>query len=234
MSAVKFAVAVVLSAPLLAPVWAADAGQIVVTGEASRDIAPDEARLTARIDKRAADPQAAAQLAAKAMTVLLAKLEKLGVAAASIQALGTQVGPLREWDQDARKQRLLGYQAVRELRLDHLPLSLLGPIMQTLAESGVEQVGSPQLDLADRTGVELAVLMAAAKDAEQKAQALAKSLGVGVGRPVAIDANPGAGPSPGPVAFKAMRAEAADVGQSYSHAGLIEIHAQVRVAFAIQ
>jgi len=225
---------------LLVLSWQVSAGEtgmprtISVNGKGSATIQPNMARLSLSVVER--DPSlAAAQSSVADITArVLALLDKLGVERQFIDSTGATVRPNYRWNRDTKQQELLGYIAERRIDIEVRDLEILGKVVESTVETGVNRVSPPVLDSTKRRKVYRQALARAADDARDNAGVLADSFGVTLGAVIRIDA--GGPPSlPRPM----MRAQqdgmaAAEMAPETYNAGDIRFDAVINAVFALQ
>ncbi|MEH3117177.1 MAG: SIMPL domain-containing protein [Methylorubrum populi] len=234
-----------LAAPLLvltiasAPAAADDeAGRIRVIGRASQEIAPDFASVDIGVESRGATPAAALDAASQTATGIIAAAREMGVAEADIGTSSITLQPrtrtIRQSD-GTTGERDDGYTAGNRVRVHLAEMGKLGELMRRALDSGANRIQGIGFGLRDPAAAEVAVQVAAVKDARAQAERIAEASGVKLGSVLSIDAPPRAeAPRPMPYGL-AMAKAAAPRGRTAVpvEAGAIETSAEVEAVFAI-
>ena len=171
--------------------------QVVVSGEATVQAAPDRAWITISAESRAGNPREAQRRNTEAMTPVLEKLKAAGVPAAAIRTLAYDVQYEWEWVNNRRVGK--GYLARNtiEVRVDNV--ERVGEYLEIAVGSGATALGGIRFDLKDRAKLEREALRLAVADARAKAEAAAAGAGRSIDRVIRIDEGPmQGGPIPMP------------------------------------
>lgn len=218
---------------LTAPALAGDdqpAPLITVTGLARQELTPDQARVSLGVRSLAASPQEAAQQNAAAMQALLEAIKPLLRPEDQIQTQTYHLLPQREWDQEARRWREVGFQAENRVRVTTRRPDLLGELLQAASQAGANSIDGPQWGLADPAQARRQVQVLALADARAQAEALAQAAGRRLGPVRSISAS--ASEPPAPMMLRAMAApEAAANPAPPLEPGRISLSASVTVSF---
>jgi len=221
---------------LAAPALAGDdrpAPLITVTGLARQEWTPDQARVSLGVRNLAASPQEAAQHNAAAMQTLLAAIKPLLRPEDQIQTQTYRLIPQREWDQDARRWREVGFQAENRVQVTTRRPDLLADLLRAASQAGANLIEGPQWGLADPAQARRQVQVLALADAQAQAEALAQAAGRRLGPVRTISAN--ATETPAPLMLRAMAApEAAADPVPPLEPGRISLSASVTVSFDLR
>lgn len=206
---------------------------IAVGGHGEVSTAPDRAQLALAVDTVDQELAKARSSVDGVVRKYLESLNKLGIKQADVSTTGVSLQPEYVWDEAGRKQTLVGYRARRDIRIVVRNLDQLGDLILRATDAGVNQISPPVLESSKAEDLGREALAAAAKDAQIKAETLAKSLGVKVGTARVVRETGGNAP---PVMVKAMAmrgGEAFDSGnqQMGLATGEIRISADVQVEF---
>lgn len=205
--------AALLSLSLLASTaaWADQLPQrrsVNVSGQGEVSVRPDRARLNVAVDVLNADPKAAEAEVNKVVRAYVAEARQLGARDADISTAGISLSPEYVWDEKARRNRLTGYRARRDITITVTDLNKLGDFVLRATQVGVNNVSPPALEASNARELAQQALVKATEDARGKAQLLADTLKVRLGSIYALNATEGYVQPPMPKAM-AMRAEAA-------------------------
>lgn len=208
---------------------------IAVAGHGEVTTLPDRARLALAVDALDVEIKNAEGQVNRVVRAYLDAIKPLGLKAEDIATSGASLQPEYVWDEKARKQKLVGYRARRDVQLVVRDLDQLGDLILRATQSGMNHVSPPALESSKSDALGREALARAAKDAQARADALAQALGVKLGSARMVRE---AGGTPPPVPYKvmAMRAEAAFDGGNQEmglNTGEIRIAADVQVEFDI-
>ena len=179
---------------------------ISATAEARR--VPDVATLSAGVVTEAADGNSAMRQNAQQMDKVVAAIRAAGIAERDVQTSGINLGPRYQYA-DNQAPKITGYQASNTVSLKVRDITRLGKVLDALAAQGANQINGPSFEIDQPEPVRDEARMAALKQAQDRAQTYAKSLGMQVRRIVSISENGGGGMRPMMMSAPAasMRAE---------------------------
>ncbi|HEY1076262.1 MAG TPA: SIMPL domain-containing protein [Fontimonas sp.] len=209
---------------------------IAVSGHGEVSTTPDRAQLALAVDQVDQELAQARSNVDGVVRKYLESLNKLGIKPADISTTGVSLQPEYVWDEAGRKQTLVGYRARRDIRIVVRNLDQLGDLILRATDAGVNQINPPVLESSKAEALGREALATAAKDAQIKAETLAKSLGVRLGSARVVRESGGNAP---PMMVKAMAmrgGEAFDSGnqQMGMSTGEIRISADVQVEFDLK
>lgn len=205
-----------------------DSGRISVTGQGSVAVEPDMARITLGVTKQARTAAEAVDLMSADLALVIEALLDAGIAETRIQTSHLRVNPEYNYNNSSRGSKLAGYTASSSVSITVDDLELLPSVLDSVVDSGANQLNGLQFDVADRAPHLEEARRAAIADAKSKAVIYASAAGVSVGTVVSISEG-SSGHSPVFAADMAMtRAESVPV-----MAGEITIEAQINVVYAI-
>lgn len=208
---------------------------VSVSGEGTARAVPDEATVRFGIVTEADDAETAREQNAEAARNALNAAREL-VAEENIRLETLRLQPRYEYDRQGNgERRLIGYEAERTAVVEIDDLDVLPTLVARVVERGANRLEGIQYDLADRAPVRQQALQDAARDARDKAQVLAQSLGVSAGAVLQISEQSYNFPQP---RFqldmaRAESAQAAPEPEAYA-AGEIEVSVNVQVTFALE
>jgi len=207
---------------------------ISVNGKGSATIQPNMARLSLSVVERDPSLAAAQRSVADVTARVLALLDKLGVERQFIDSTGATVQPNYRWNRQAEQQELIGYIAERRIDIEVHDLDILGKVVESAVDTGVNRVSPPVLDSTERRRVYREALARAADDARDNAGVLAAGFGVKLGAVIRIDA--GSPPSPPRPMMRAQQdgMAAAELAPETYNAGDIRFDTAINVVFALQ
>lgn len=179
---------------------------ISVTGEAHEDIVPDQAVLNISLVSRNISLQEAKQHNDALTAKLVAITKEFEIPKNDVATSNLYVSP--EYNYDNGKQRLMGYVVNRSLRITMKKLDVHERLLSKVVEAGVDQVGGVEFGLSDPESHMLKVRAKAFENAKAKADLLAKTAGMTLGKPISISLG-GAAPPVMPVPMMARMADVA-------------------------
>lgn len=169
---------------------------IVVTGIGSVRAVPDRAQLFLGVSTDAATAAGALRANNAEIAKVIAAVKAQGIPAEDIQT--QQVSLSLRYDPEGRS--VVGYTATNTVAVVVRALAKVGPVIDAAVEAGANQVGGPNLILADQDALYRQALRAAITNARTKAQAIASAAGLTLRRITDVVEN--GGPSPVPVDAK--------------------------------
>ena len=196
-------------------------GTITVTGDGTVDAAPDRASFDFGVTTNGGTAgEALSRNSAHAHSIVTA-LRKAGIAGSDIQT--TQVSL---WPQTSSSgTQIIGYQASNSVQVT-AALGKSGALVDAAVRAGANNVGGPNLDVADKSALYNQALKQALQDAKGKAQAIAVGAGVTLGSLLKVHEGGSAAPMP---MFAQDRAAALSVP---IEAGTQHIQASVTVTYS--
>jgi uncharacterized protein YggE len=200
----------------------ASTGGITVAGTGSVSVVPDRAGFTFGTVSQARTAAAALTASADSVKRVVDAVRQAGVARADIQTSEVSLSPRM----DDNGSAVVGYTATNSVTVTVRRLASAGDVVDGAVGAGANQVYGPNLLAADQKAAYANALKAAVAEARTKAQALASSTGLTVGRITSIDE---IGSTPQPY-FSAAAGKDSAV---QIEPGTQEIQATVSVTFAI-
>jgi uncharacterized protein YggE len=158
---------------------------ISVSGEGRVSVKPDIVKLelgTVIERKTVAEAQ---KENTRIMNALSEKLKGFGVDAQDLQTSNYTINPMYDWN-DGR-QKLRGYQVQQGLRLKLRDLDKVGDVLGAAGELGVNQAGGIEFTVDKPEAVKQQAREEAMKNAQAKAEALAKVTGIKLRRVISFN-----------------------------------------------
>ncbi|MCX6779164.1 MAG: SIMPL domain-containing protein [Candidatus Magasanikbacteria bacterium] len=149
---------------------------ISISGEGKETGAPNVAMTDIGFVTESKDVATAQKENTEKMNKLIAEVKKLGVADADIQTSNYSVYP--RYDYTDGKSLLSGYTVNQSVTLKIRDLTKISSVLAKVGEVGVNQVSSLNFIIDDQENLRASARDKALKNAKEKADALAKSLGV--------------------------------------------------------
>jgi len=218
---------------VLAPPTGPIATGIVTVGDATVKVKPDIALLGIGATAQADSAEKAQALVAQRVDRILGQAKALGFADKDVKTVGYTIAPQYAYDQ-GKAPRITGYQATQMLQLTLRQVDDAGKALDRLVQSDGATNASISFALDDPKAAQASARKLAVEDARSKADAMAQTAGVRVGRVLAITDS-----SPQPIPFQrfdlAQPVPApAQAPSTQVPAGDLQIVVRVQVQFEIQ
>ncbi len=199
---------------------------IVVQGNASVSVEPDQIRFVIGVDARAPTAGVAYKKVEQKMQQVMAALNQFDIPKKDVQAMDLSISPVVDYE---RQRQIIGHDAKRNVAVRLMNIDQYGAIMESLGQLDVIRFEKVRLASSQQEELSLQALEAAYKNAEQKARLLAKASGrefVGL-----IDLKE-QGSRAAPV-FKARMALASDESSATTSKGSIGVESNILATFEI-
>lgn len=210
---------------------------VIATGTAEIFAAPDRAHIRLGVQEQAKSAEAAQKGVNEVMNRILGGLKRLGVPEARIRTARAELFPVYAYPQNrGGSPELSGFRASNAVTviLDLGRGPAIGAVIDEAVKSGANSIDGISFSLSDDTAQRAQALEQAAKNARQKAQAIAAALGVQLGELVAAGEAGGPHEPPRPM-MRTMALEAADASQAAAiEPGQVRVAASVEVRYAIR
>lgn len=159
---------------------------IIVSGQAQASVSPDEAMLGLGVVTQESKAQDAQSAVGKAASAVLSAIHSLGVSKQDIQTSAVNLTPLHAapvpgggYIQD---RPVTGYRASIGLTVTIRSLRSVGRVVDAAVAAGANQVNYVSFGLTNDRPARRKALAAAARDAKEKAETLARALNFKLGR----------------------------------------------------
>ena len=203
---------VVSSLVLMSPgSYAAEEG-IEVTGMAKLKLAPDMASFLFAINDRGQVLDDLMKEIDKKTSAVIALCKNLGIEAKNISSTEISIYPRYNY----KTGSFVAYEVSRNIKVILNDLDKYSALVNGAVKSGVTTLRSISLDVKSRTELERKSLASALADAREKAETLAKSGGVSLGKILSVKE------AGSPVRFDTMRLERGTVAESLAQKGAFE------------
>ena len=204
---------------------------VVTVGDATLQLAPDRAFVTASVETRAGSPRDAQRRNAEAMATVHARLAAASVPKDSIRTVGYDVQQEFDYVEGRRISRGFLARNSIEVRVDEV--TRVGEILDVVVQAGATAAGGVRFDIADRDQVERDVLRMAVEDARARADAAAAGAGRAIDRILKIE-DLRDGPAVPMQRMYAMAAAERVTAAPPIEPGVIDIRARVTVTAALK
>ena len=151
-------------------------GEITVTGKGEVKAVPKSASFTFTVIKADTNKTSAQNDVAKRVSKVLSYLKEYGVQDKDIKTLSFNVSPRYEWI-DGKRQNA-GYEARQTVRVKISDKDTAGAMVAQVVDLGADSVSSLAFETEDEDMLKSQAREMAIKDAKEKADKLAKQLGV--------------------------------------------------------
>ncbi len=151
---------------------------IAVTGEGTATSAPDIAHVSLGVQSNAATAGAASTANASAMQAVITAVKALGIPDKDIQTEGYSIYPIYATNGGQESQTITGYRVTNGIAITVETPSQTGAIVDAGVQAGANTGVSISFGLKDNTALQEQALTLAFQQAQAKASALAKAMGV--------------------------------------------------------
>lgn len=231
-----------LTAELARGGFAQNSTGIHVTGSGKVTIDPDIATISMGVEGFALAVAEARQIAADALTAMLASLDANGVPQDDVRTTFFNIQPEYEWREIIEsglrnsERVLTGYRVTNSLTITARDLDRVGDVIDGLATAGGDatRINGISFDIEDRAAAQEQARLLALRDAVAKADVYASETGVGRGKLVFVTETSFAAPQSRAFAVESMAADGAFAGAPTPIvAGDLDVTVTVSAVFAI-
>lgn len=173
-----------------------------VSGHGEITATPDIALVNAGLETTNQDIAVGQKENTTKMNGFLDAVRKLGIAEKDRKTTNYSISPKYEYLRDGTSH-LIGYTISNSVQLKVRDLSKISEVLGTLGQFGLNQVGSFSFDIDNQTDLKSQALDAALVNARTKAERVAQSGNIHLGRLISFSEN-GSGPTPMPYAMDSM------------------------------
>jgi len=206
---------------------------LTVQGQGKASVVPDIATLSVEVSQEGADLDPVLVQVRKEMNKVLDVVKSQGIADKEIQTEFFQVRPKYEQDKHANPHRA-GFAVSNRIAVKVRDLKKAGKVLSAVLNAGATSVDGPNFEFDNPQAAEREALAGAAKDAKEKAQAVAEAAGVQLGEILTINPESVNWPiRPRPLMMRAMTLPAAVEAQEPLAAGEQTLTGVVTMTFAI-
>jgi uncharacterized protein YggE len=204
-----------------------------VSGVAKLSVKPDIARITIGVISTGSNVAATQKQNTDKMNAITSAIKGFGVKDDDIQTSNYNIYP--QYDYADGRQTLRGYQVSQQLSVKVRDLEKIGDILAKSGELGSNQVGGVSFEVDDTTAIQKQARDKAIADAKEKAQVLAKSLGVQLGKVVSFSEDYGSSPVPMLYnSYNKVMDEAAGAPAPDIQSGSMDVSKSVSITFEIK
>lgn len=206
---------------------------ITIDGEGKVNAKPDIAQVVMGLTSEGTDLGQIQIQNTQKVNALIAALKAAGVADKDLQTQQYSISP--KYDYTGGTQRIVGYQVSQQLVVKIRDLSKVGSLLTQAAQLGANQVNGLVFTFDDPSALQQEARRKAIADARQKADDLAKSLGVSVVKVISFSEAGGGNPVPRPMFDYAVANEAKAVAPPADiQVGSSDLDSRISVTFEIR
>jgi uncharacterized protein YggE len=199
---------------------------LVVSGIGTATGTPDVARVEVGVESRAQTAQAAADATNKKQAAIIAALKAKGIEAKDLQTTNYNVSAERS-NNPNEANPIIGYRAGTTVRVTVRQIDQVGAVLDAAVGAGANQIYGITFGLNDSEPLLSQARDTAILNAKAKAEAMAKTAGIKLGKIINISESFAGGPAPLAVDARAGSAAPIEVGET-------SVRAQVAVTYAIE
>lgn len=204
-----------------------------VSGQGVVMVKPDIATISFGVITRNKDPKLAQTENAQLMDKVMKRLAALNVKPEDIKTVGYYINPEINYDNAARKERIVGYMVTNQVQLTVRDITKAGQVLDEVVQEGVNNANGIQFGVSEGKRVQFyhQALEAALKSAKDKANVMAKAMEIEIGKPKRIVEDGGEAPViRREKMYDAIKAIAAEPSTPIS-TGELEIRASVGLTY---
>jgi uncharacterized protein YggE len=207
---------------------------IYVSGEAQLEAPPDLVIINLGVVTQAKTVGEARTQNAERMDAVAGAIKRLGVPPAQIATTRFSVTPQYDYQERRSPPRILGYSVSNQLTVRQEDLDKVSEVLDAALQAGANDVGSVTFTLKEPGKLKLAAYEEAVRDAQSRAQALARAAGVQLGK-IYVLRESGGMPVPVRSEFRMMAmAESADQKATPMEPGEVNVQVRVEIQYEIK
>ena len=168
------------------PVNAVIAPGIVTTGDATVRVKPDGVIVSVGTVVQAPTADEAQAMLSERIAKLLERAKALAIADSDTKTVGYRIDPQYAYEQ-GKAPKLTGFQATQQIALTLHATDGVGKVLDTLVQSDGANTATVAFTLLDAKAAQASAREQAIQDAVAKAQAMARTAGVQLGRVVSVN-----------------------------------------------
>lgn len=211
---------------------------VAVSGDAEVRVDPDLATVSLGVTAQAEDAGAAQAEVNRTASAILDAVKGLEVEEDAVQTSRLSLSPVydnrrpREGQLEPQEPRIVGYRAsnVVSVRLDDL--TKVGPVIDATVKAGANQVQGVSFSLEDDAGARNDALSQAVEAARAKAETVAETLGMNLGRVLQVEES-GISMERPQMTYQEMAMRVSDGGGTPVSSGQVGVTARVEVRFEL-
>lgn len=204
---------------------------ITVNGRGSITAKPDIAYVSMGVDTIGSTANQTQKKNAAVMNKLIKTLKNMGIDKDDIKTTDYNIYTEQDYDKNTKKNAITGYQVSNTMEVTVRDVNNVGNVIDKAGEAGANKMYNIRFAISDDSSYYQQALNIATKNAESKAKAIAKGLGVDIIGPVKVTEQS----TGGPVLYKnldgkMMLKEAAADTSVFS--GELEVKAEITIGYS--
>ena len=164
-----------------------DFGKISVTGQGEVKVMPDRATLNYRVVTTKDTPAQARAQVENTVTAFFKDIESLKLDKKAFVADSIVIMPNYKYNEQEKKQELVGYEASRNISIKVSDFALIGQLNDMALKAGVNNISGFEYSLSDKKKYEREAAKLAIADAKEQAHLLAEGFEVKLGDPCSLN-----------------------------------------------
>ena len=208
---------------------------ITVSGNAELEVEPNQAEIYVRIETFNVKADDAKDENARISDKVMKALKKSGIKNDDIESSSFNLNPRYDYDRNKGESILKGYTATNVLKVTTKDVDNAGKVIDVAVDNGANSIQSVNFGLTKETQKEMSgeALIRAAEVAKDKAESLAASLGINLGKVISVqESSFNFIPFAAPVAEMAVAK--ADGIETQIVPGNVEVRGSVTMAYEIK
>jgi len=209
---------------------------ISVSGNAKLEVEPDQAEVHVSVETSDEKADIAKNENARLSDNVIKALKSEGINDEDIETTSFYISPRYKWDNDNQEQILTGYTATNTLKVTTKDVDNAGKVIDTAVDNGATGIQNVNFGLSKEMQKEVfgEALISASRVARDKAESLANSLGVNLGKVVSVqESNFNFVPFDYAPRMELMESSKAGI-PTQIEPGKVEVNAFVSVAYEIK
>ncbi|MFN0156565.1 MAG: SIMPL domain-containing protein [Bacteroidota bacterium] len=207
---------------------------VIVNGQGTINVPPDQVRLSVQVNTRGESASAAMTEASKRTNAILASLKEYGIDAKDIQTSRVTVTAILDYEKRVQPPPIVGYAGTNEFTIlfKGKNMEKVGGFLDHAVVAGASSFSGLTYESSKQRELERDALKRAAADAKSRAEVLAKELGATLGTVTTISESVSGG-GPAPMLRGGLMMESASTAAPVM-TGELSINAQVNVTFELK
>lgn len=204
-----------------------------VVGDGKITAVPDQADMAIQVTEEGEEVEDASSLVQAKVEKIFKTLKSFGILDKDTQTLNYSVSPKMRYDK-GESQRV-GYTVSNRIKVVVKNLALTGKILNAVIQDGVSTIDGPHFSFSNPAQLKIDALRAAVEDAQAKAEAIARTAGVDLGKVFSISQTSLTMPVPQQrIEMAAVQSLGAMNAQVPIATGENEVTAQVEVVYSLK
>ena len=205
---------------------------LMVSGDGKVTAAPNIATVTVGLVNEGTEVPAAQKENTEKMNNLIAELHKIGIPDKDTQTADYLINPKYEYKEG--RTSISGYTVSQNVRVKIRDLTKTSAVLAAAGKIGANQVSGVNFAIDEPENLRAEARAKAVMNAREKAEAIARSLGIRLGRVVAFSESSGGFPPPMPYALERLGVGGGDYPQPKVESGSLDVVVSVSVTYEIK